>query len=440
MTRILLALLVAFITGALAAGAQGSSGTLAVGQPLPSQLQAGAATRYDYSLTQPSEVTIQALGDTAQPTITIRRDQTIVAAQPNSDGALTTSLTALLDPGTYVVEVGTANDTSGLVVVLLQTEIPISATTLAPATLTNGVVNPAAPLALYRFSAMPEPAYLYVESASASSGVSVRLVNTTGGTVSGEITPDVLGGRLRIAPGSAEYQVEVRQSAPGSSADAFTICYTAVSLGGCETGSSVPVAQPTLAQPTLIAPPNATEEATTCMVTASASGGVNIRQSASTASVILGRLPNGVSAEVFGISPNRDFVTIFYNGLNGWVALSVVTTSGDCGSAPVIAPPPIIVPTQPPATPQPPTAPPPPTASGPCLVTINSPTYVYSTTNDDIGNLFDQLQGGELIPIGRLANNSWWKTNYYNTWIKTSAFGQTASVSGDCSSLPVVTP
>jgi hypothetical protein len=122
------------------------------------------------------------------------------------------------------------------------------------------------------------------------------------------------------------------------------------------------------------------------------------------------------------------------------VALSVVTTSGACGSAPVIAPPPIIVPTQPPATPMPPTAPPPPTASGPCLVTINSPTYVYSTTNDDIGNLFDQLQGGELIPIGRLANNSWWKTNYYNTWIKTSTFGQTASVSGDCSSLPVVTP
>ncbi len=437
MKRLLLAVIVTLVAGCLMVSAQGaSSGTLVLGQPLPNQIEAGGILTYDYTVVQPSQVTIQALGDTVQPSISLLRVNTIVATQPNADGALTASLTTLLDPGTYVVQIGAANNTAGLVVVFLQSEVPISSTTLTPGALLNGVVNTAAPLVLYRFNALVEPAFLYVESASPSSGVSVQLVNTASGQISGQLAPDLLGGRWRIAPGSAAYQVEIRQSAAGS-ADAFTICFAAVSTGGCEAGSTTPPPPPTAQQPE----PAPTVETTACIVTAAAAGGVNIRQSATTSSIIVGRLPNGVAVNALGISPDGQFFNIIYAGINGWVALSVVTSSGNCADVQIVNPPPIVYPpTATPAPTQPPTAAPPPTQSGPCLISIGSPTYVYTTTIADQSNLFDQLQGGELIPVGRLADNSWWKTNYNGAWIQTSTFGSSASLSGDCSNLPIVSP
>lgn len=434
MIRLLLGVLITAAVGCLTVSAQGSSGTLIVGQPLPNQIAAGATLRYDYTLAQPSQVTIQALGDTAQPSITLLRSDVVVAAQPNAEGALTVTLTALLAPGSYVVQLAAANNTAGLLVVVLESEVPVAATTLTPGAPLNGIVNPAAPLALYRFSALAEPAFVYIESASPSSGVSARLVNMTSGQLSGELAPDLLGGRWRIAPGSAAYQVEVRQSAAGS-ADAFTICLAAVSAGGCETGGSAPPLQPTVAlqQPT---PTAATASA--CIVTAAAAGGVNIRQSASTSSIIVGRLPSGVGVNALGISPDRQFFNILYDGVNGWVALSVVTSSGDCTAVPLVNPPPIIYPPTPTFAP---TAAPPPTASGPCRITTTSPTYVYTTTTAIADYLFDQVGAGvQLTPIGRLADNSWWKTDYYDSWIQTSTFGSSANVSGNCSNLPIVAP
>ena len=79
-------------------------------------------------------------------------------------------------------------------------------------------------------------------------------------------------------------------------------------------------------------------------------------------------------------------------------------------------------------------------ASGGSIVTINSPVKVYSIPVANVSYLYDQVQGGELIPVGRLADNSWWKTNYASAWIQTSEFGNTVSISGDCSGLAVVEP
>ena len=258
--------------------------------------------------------------------------------------------------------------------------------------------------------------------------MNVRIVNTTTGQVSAQIGADTLGARLRFPPGNAAYQVEVQHSGTAS-IQGYSICLSYVSVGGCESASAV---QPTVAPP----PPAATEELTGCTISPAVNG-VNIRQSASTNSIILGTLPSGVSLSPIGIDPTRSFYNIQYENINGWVALSVINSSGDCSTLLTVNPPPIQqIPTQQPTLPPPP----PPTASTPCLITITSPAYVY-TQHSTSSDLFDQVQAGaQLTPIARLADNSWWKTNYYNSWIQTSLFGSAANVSGDCSVLPVVSP
>ena len=439
--RWLLMLIVALVLGTLtlSVSAQGvSSGKVVLGQPLPNQIEAGGTLDYDYTVAQLSQVTLQALGATTQPSITILRDGAVVALQPNAENALTVTLSTTLDAGTYVVRVGAVNNTAGLVVLVLQSETSVTSTALTPTNRVSGVVSGSAPLALYSFSALDTlDAYLYIETTSAQSGVSASLLNKTTGKVSAQIEADVLGTRLHIPAGSATYQVEIRQGTSGAD-ESFTICVAPVSTGGCETGSAQSLVQPTAV------PPAATQEVFVvptvetqgCTVVGKASGGVNIRQSASTNAILVGKLPDGAFADVIGISPDKQFYNVLYNGANGWIALSVVTSSGDCSGILTINPPPVISPT---AAPQQA----PPTASGPCRITVVAATYIYTQTDAIPDHLFDQAQPGtQISPLGRLADNSWWKVLElgYNSWLQTSTFGNGIQISGDCSTLPIVSP
>lgn len=434
-------LLIAALTWTIAVGAaaQGESdGTLVFGQPLPQQIEAGQILNYDYTLAQPSNVTIQALGDTTQPTIAILRDGVTLAQQPNTEGSLTTALSALLDAGTYTVQIDSANKSAGLVVVFVVNEAPMTTTALATGSPTTGTVDTGSPLALYTFTALAEPALLYVESSTPPSGVGVRVVNTTTGSESAVVAPSLLGTRLRIPAGGDTYQVEVRND-EASSATAFTICLAGISTGGCESGA--PIATPI---PPVIETPDVQSQF--CTITPTSPNGVNVRQSASTTARVDVALPAGTAADVIGISPDGQFYNVLYRGYNGWVALSAVTSSGNCGTDVilVINPPPVVPETGQQQQLAPPTAAPPvqpPQQSGNCLLTLTGDQLVYTTPNALPDYLYDQVHPGyELIPTGRLADNTWWKTNYLDSWIQTSAFGTTVQVTGNCASLPIISP
>lgn len=87
----------------------------------------------------------------------------------------------------------------------------------------------------------------------------------------------------------------------------------------------------------------------------------------------------------------------------------------------------------------PPTPPATPTPAGPCVVTIITEQLVYTRPEADPNYIFDEARAGDVFNVvGRLANNSWWRTNYQNSWIETSVFGTTAQSSGDCANLPIV--
>lgn len=392
-----------------------SEGTLVVGQPTVGNLADPAAViTFDYPLAQDSAVVIEAFGEAPAPAVTILRDGAVVAAEPNTAGSLTIALTAVLNAGTYTVQVSSANATAGLVILIVNSETPITAQPLALGTPISGAVNAESPLAIYSISGLTAPADLYVTQ---TGGGGVRVLNAETSAISALIGGEFTEARLQIPANGSSYRVEVLYA---DAAHTYTLCLSAVGAPACS-GESLP--------PAPVATP-VTDSV--CMLTPLNAGGVNIRQSASVNAPVIGALPGGTSVAARGISPDGSFFSVTFNGVNGWVAASAVGATGSCGALTVVEPPPISLP---------PTPLPPPTPSGPCLIRMTGEQLVYSQPVVDPSYIFDEVQPGfELIPVGRLADNSWWQTNYAMAWISTSAFGSTATVSGDCRALPIVSP
>lgn len=400
--------------------------TLSVAQPVSADITADGVLLFDYTLAQTSQITLQAISATAQVALSILKDGQTVESQPNTAGEFTVTLNAMLTAGDYQVRAESLNSTAGTVIVLIQSETPVSITEIGLDTFVSDSLTDEFPLALYQFGEFPESAYLYIESELPQGGLSV-ILTAENGDVIGSIGNGITGTRFTLPLSSASYTIQLSR-AEGITEAAFSLCLTAVSVRGCEFGGNVevPVATAVTAPVTVV-----------CTVTPSNSGGANIRQSASTGSIVVGALPGNQSADVLGISPDKAFFNIQYNTINGWVAQSVVTTTGDCSTLQTVQPPAVIAPTNTPTpTPIPPTA----TPEGPCLVFINSPTFTYTTTVTDPSNVFDQIQSGTVEAIGRTADNGWWQVNYGPSWLQTSTFGNSTSTAGGCHNLPIVSP
>lgn len=397
--------------------------TLTARQPV--SVDVDGIIELDYTIAQTSQVSLQAISATVQTSLTVLRNGEAIANQPNPTGALTVTLDVLIPAGTYQVRVESLNRTAGAVILLVQSETPVAMTDIGLDTFVSETLDAEKPLALYRLSNLPEEAYLYIDSELPQGGLSA-VVSLENGAVIGSLGTGATGIRLTLPLSSVTYVVQLTP-ADRIAQVPFTLCLTAVSVRGCEFGGGAvinPVAT-SVGAPSLVA----------CTVTPSNSGGANIRQSASTGSIVVGALPGNQSADVLGKSPDNAFFNIQYGNLNGWVAQSVVVTAGVCDTLATVQPPAIIAPTNTPTpTPIPPTS----TPEGPCLLFINSPTNVYVTTVADSSNLFDQIASGTVEAIGRNANNTWWQTNYGNSWIQTNTFGNTVSTGGACHNLPVV--
>lgn len=420
-------LLVMLLLTSFVVSAQTSSGTIRVGQPVSADIAANGVLMFEYPVAQTSQISLQAISATAQVSLTVIQNGQTVALLPNSAGEFTVTLEVLLAAGAYQVQVQSLNSSAGTVILLLQSETPVAMTDIGLDTFVSETLDEVVPLALYRFGNLPEAAYLYIDSELPQGGLSAVL-SAENGEVIGSLGTGATGVRFTLPLSSSSYIVQLTR-ADGIAQTPFTLCLTAVSVRGCEFGGGAVVSPAA----TAVGAP----DTVVCTVTPTNAGGANIRQSASTGSIVIGALPGNQSADVLGISPDKGFFNIQYNTTNGWVAQSVVVTSGLCDTLQTVQPPAIIAPTNTPTpTPIPPTA----TPEGPCLVFINSPTFTYTTTVADPSNLFDQIASGTVEAIGRTADNAWWQVNYGPSWIQTSTFGNSASTAGGCHNLPVVTP
>lgn len=428
-TRLFIVLISALLLSS-SAGAQDTNGTLTPAQPASMQMVSGDVFLFDYTLEQASRVVLQAISGTAQPTVSIQQSGVEVAAQPNVEGAFAVELDTVLGGGSYVIEVAGANNSSGLVILSVQSQTPLPVTPLTPGVAVAGTLTAEVPVVVFEFSQLAENAYLYVDSLLPDQGTAVQIVDMTTLTAAAGSKAPIVGARFQFAPGGNVYQMQVG-SAPILIDTPFNVCLVPVSVGSC---SGVVSPQPTTVTITIDPAPAA------CTVTPTSGGGVNIRQSATTNSIIVGALPTGQNANVLGVTPDNSWFNIEFSTIFGWVASAVVTANGDCSNLPTIQPP---MPIQPPTpTPLPTNTPAPiaPAPSGPCLFTLTAPTFVYTTTIAQVDYLYDQVQSGELIPNGRTADGNWYRLNYASSWLPASAIDQTVSRSGNCANLPTVSP
>ncbi|NJL95943.1 MAG: SH3 domain-containing protein [Anaerolineae bacterium] len=103
--------------------------------------------------------------------------------------------------------------------------------------------------------------------------------------------------------------------------------------------SSLPVVDGSVPSPDRrqeqVAAPDGTLVQTGQLVVFSTVSNVNIRLAPDEGALRLGQLPRNARATVTLLSPGRNWGLITYNGLSGWVALSVVNVLGDLRTVPV---------------------------------------------------------------------------------------------------------
>lgn len=434
----LMLVLVMLTALALPVGAQDET-VLTAGQPVSLTLAVAESRTILYTVTEAREVTLSAISADNQPNLAVLRGTEVVASELNAGGSFNITLTVLLAPGDYRIAVGMVNAQAGSVIVSVQSEVAVPVTEIGLDTVATGAIDNEIPLVMYRFGALEEAAYLYVDSEDGTRGLTVSVVDADTREMLGGVMGGALGIRLTLPAGGA-YEVEIRAPTAAALPLPFVVCLTAVSVRGCDFALAESQT-PLEVTPT----PTASEESgavvEVCTVSSANASGVNIRQSANVNAIIIGALPSGQTADVLGLSPDGSFYNIILDTTNGWVAASVVVPSGACDDLPTIQPPPVIFPTNTPTATPTPTPTPTATPEGPCLLSVVAATNTYTTTIEQIDYLYDQIAaGGQLIPNGRTADNAWWRTNYAGSWIPTSALGNTVTVSGNCNNLPVVTP
>lgn len=231
-TAVIFGLLIALTP--FAAFAQESS-QLVVGQANVMMLNAGETARFTYTLAQPGHITFDFFGASAAPTLSISRDGEILEQIQLPDGqtALTSSL--VLDPGTYLWDVGAAQ-TAANVMLAITAEVAVPSTPLEVSVMLSDVVDPGRPAARYTFVLLNEPSYLYIDSENLERGIFARLTRMTGsGTPADEaasITALPLGTRLRLPAGTDAYRLEVLTTGE-EFPQPFTLCLVPVVAGYC---------------------------------------------------------------------------------------------------------------------------------------------------------------------------------------------------------------
>lgn len=262
--------------------------------------------------------------------------QTIVQGSPN-----------LASPGTYTIEVFSANNATGQFLISVQPGAPLAPPqALTPGQPVNGSVSSQTTRQAYSFAGLPNDVLaLVVRSTSNTSGpvVALRDANTNE-TLS--LSSARLGGiSYRILSGQTNYLLEVTHSG-GNTLEPFTICLATESGSAtCPGGLAPQIIQPTATLfPTSVPPPtqNPTYSPPTinplgqCMVASARGLAINVRSGPGLNYNIVGSLPPNGTGLVLGRLADNSWYQVSVNGVIGWVSGSVVITGGNCAVVSVI--------------------------------------------------------------------------------------------------------
>ena len=364
---LLFSLVLALALAALPIAAQDIVTSLIIGTPLNGAIEnAEAGDLFRLETDMPQAVTLQVMSQTpgfAPSFRLIDGNGLVVQVAENATAQMILDRQIALSTSNLYLEVGSANGVTGsYLVVLLPSAFATGPTPLALGQSVSGSIDNATPEAMFGFNApVDQGARLLVDSLSPNRGVTVSLRDGLSGELLALSNMRFGGVDFDIRAGSGSYFLEVIHTGTDA-AEGFTVCYVGLNTQTSCAETVAPAA---------------------CAVTP-AGAAVNIRAGNSTDFAIVGTLPAGESAAVTGQAGGASWYQVAYNGLNGWVAASVVTASGDCVNAPVVATPvpPVVVTQAPPA------------------VETQAPTVTPDAPTEEPDNGGDGGNGGGGIPLG----------------------------------------
>ncbi len=370
------------LVGAVIARAQSTPTSIPIGQNQSSTLTSGSSTsQFAVMVTAPQNIIVEVLATSPGFTPAFRvldPNNAVIFDEANATAQnIIQDQVTLASPGTYVIEVRSANNAAGQFTISIQPGAPFNPPTPLPMEqLISATVDPQNPRKVFSFTALTTDA-LFVEAASTipTSGPVIRLIDADTNEDYGLANAHLTLGRFRMPIGTTNYLLEVTHS--GSTfPETVTICLWPEHGQPCAgngngsssgTGSENPTAVPT-------------QSACACQATVTGRVNVNIRGvPPPQLSIIVGHLPPNTPAQVIGETPDHSWIEISYNGIVGWVSANLVALNNFCDNIPIIPVTPQPTPTRgrgglptiPPRVTDTPQLPPPPqpsaTPSGPCL-------------------------------------------------------------------------
>lgn len=282
----------------------------------------------EYHAAEDQRVILQAMSDVAHPDLRILKDG-VEIAKYRAPESTTANITfhAYLTAGTYTIQVRALNEfsTPARVFVGVLGQGPVVTEHLPYGQTVAGTILSDSPVLLYEFNGVFEPSQVIINFTPLGADVHIKQLASDETWL--KLSSESIGGRLYLPPVDGIYQVVVvsNQIQPVS----YTICYVSA-FADCNASTPAPQATATPS----VALGN-------CTATPINPGGANIRQSATTASPIIGALAGGQSVPVIGIDPSGTWYQVVFNTQIGWSSLTAVVGEGDCAGLPPIVPPPV---------------------------------------------------------------------------------------------------
>lgn len=326
--------------------AQQPSLTIEVGQNQAGTL-ADAPERYLLNSATPQRIKIQVLGitDGLAPRFRVLDPNGILIAEVGNsaevsiiEGGVTLSV-----PGSYIIEVDSANNIPGDFLISVQSGEPLAPPhPLVLGELQNASLDADTTRQVYSFSASStDVLWLTVLTLDpVTSGATVALSDADTGELRA-LSDGRLGGvRYRILTGTTNYLLEVTFSG-GDEVQAYSVCLETESGSVVCDGVGSPVVEPVVTQNSLTPAISPTLDASgLCSVRSAGAASINVRIGPGTGYGVVAQLPLGSSAPVIGRLADNSWYEVNVSGVIGWVSAGVVLLDGNCmGISVVVAPP-----------------------------------------------------------------------------------------------------
>ncbi len=356
------ALLCAVLSGGVSA--QESATPVAVGENQSGQVtDTSGVALFTLTVAAPMSVNLQVLAITPgfAPTFRILDPNGVVVLDAANPGTQTIAqaMPDFSSPGTYIIEVRSANDAPGQFLISVQTGAPLAPPQpLSAAQPIEGVVSAQNTRQAYSFSGSSDDVLvLTVRSTSNTTApvVAVRDADTSETLALG--SAGLIGVDYHFPAIPRHYLVEITLSG-GDAPEPFTICLVTESDAAICPGTGEAAAMPTavVIAPTLTptSSSGAINLSDACQVVSARGVGINVRSGPGTNYGIVSSLLPGSTGLVLGRLADNTWYRVSVSGVLGWVSSSVVNAGGNCGGISIVAAPtplpPTVPPTNPPAT------------------------------------------------------------------------------------------